>query len=163
MKENAKNTVRKQFSEYLEINDLRKTPERFAVLEAIFELPPYFNLAELNEELEKKNFHVSRTTLYNAMKMFQKLHFVFPHKFASGTYYESTFGNANRCCQVCTVCGSITVVRSAPIVRAVEEIKLRRFRKENFSLYIFGICSNCQAKMTRFKNKNKILQSDEQR
>ncbi|MBR3471624.1 MAG: transcriptional repressor [Prevotella sp.] len=155
MKENLKAAVMQQLSEYLELNNLRKTPERFAVLEAILSLPSFFSMAELGDSLENRNFHVSRTTLYNVLKLFQQLHFVFLHKLPNGTFYEATFGNENRCCQVCTVCGNITVVRSPLITKAVEETKLRRFRRDNFSLYIHGVCSTCQAKMTRMKKKNK--------
>ena len=47
----------------------------------------------------------------------------------------------------------MTVFNSSKIRAAVEETHLRRFRKEGYSLYVYGVCSSCQAKITRQKNK----------
>jgi Fur family ferric uptake transcriptional regulator len=56
---------------------------------------------------------------------------------------------------MCTVCGKVTEVRSPEIAQAIDELRLKRFRKDGFTLYVYGICSTCQAKLTRQKNIKK--------
>ena len=41
------------------------------------------------------------------------------------------------------------------VANIVDETHLKRFRKEGYSLYIYGICSTCQAKITRKMKKTK--------
>ena len=62
--------VRLSLTNYLEENKLRKTPERYAILDAIFDFNGHFTLEELESKMEIKNFRVSRATLYNAIKLF---------------------------------------------------------------------------------------------
>jgi Fur family ferric uptake transcriptional regulator len=56
---------------------------------------------------------------------------------------------------MCTVCGKVTEVRSPEIVEAINALRLKRFRKDGFTLYIYGICSTCQARITRMMNTKK--------
>jgi Fur family ferric uptake transcriptional regulator len=49
------------------------------------------------------------------------------------------------------VCGKVTEIKSAEIIDAVESLRLKRFRKDGFALYIYGICSTSQVKMTKRK------------
>ena len=36
---------------------------------------------------------------------------------------------------------------------AVKDIRMQRFRKDAYALYIYGVCSGCQSKMTRKRKK----------
>jgi Fur family ferric uptake transcriptional regulator len=49
------------------------------------------------------------------------------------------------------MCGKVTEFKSQAIANAIDELKLNRFRKEGYSLYVYGICSVCQGKITRRK------------
>ena len=146
-------SVRQVLSDYLEMNHHRKTPERFAILDAVYTLQGHFTLEELSDYLEQKNFRVSRATLYNAMRLFLKLRLVVRHRLQDGTKYEASYVNANHSHQICTMCGKVSEVKAPEIVRVIVNTKLRRFRKDGFALYIYGICSTCQAKITRKKSK----------
>lgn len=155
MKDDVKVAVRNVLSNYLEQNKRRKTPERFAVLDAIFEFPSYFSLQDLNDKLEASHFPVSRATLYNTINLFMELRLVLSHRMGGETRYEAAYDSVGHCRQICTVCGKTTAVKSPAIIQAVNETRLKRFRRDGFSLYIYGVCSSCQAKMTRQKNKKK--------
>ena len=170
MRENDKVTVRNILTNYLELNNHRKTPERYAILDAVYSINGHFTLEELGGKLnEERNFPVSRATLYNTLKLFMELRLVIRHRFQGTTKYEACYDNNSHSHQICTMCGKVTELKSVKIAKVIDSVRLRRFRKDGFTLYIYGICSTCQAKMTRqtqkpTKNKNsKITDKDESR
>ena len=124
--------VRAILDNYLESNKHRRTPERYAILDAVYSIGGHFSLEELNEELEKRSFRVSRATLYNTMHLFIELRLVMRHSLVSGM---------------------VTEIYAPAVTEAVNETKLTRFRKDTYALYIYGVCSSCQAKITRKRNE----------
>lgn len=161
MKDNVKAAVERILDGYLEMNNHRKTPERYAILRAIYDTNGHFTLDELGEKMTKVyKFPVSRATLYNTLNLFMELRLVIRHRFQGTTKYEACYDNNSHCHQMCTVCGKVTEVRSPEIAEAINELHLKRFRKDGFTLYIYGICSTCQAKITRRKNLGKTTKTD---
>lgn len=154
MTDNVKAKVRVILDNYLESNHHRKTPERYAILDAVYSLKGHFTLDGLGALLEKKHFRVSRATLYNTMHLFIELRLVMRHSLVSGVKYEACYSSKdNHIHQVCTVCGMVTEIYAPAVTEAVNETKLMRFRKDTYALYIYGVCSSCQAKITRKRNE----------
>ncbi len=150
MREDIKVTVKNILTGYLELNHHRKTPERFTILDAVYSINGHFTLEELGEKLIKDySFPVSRATLYNTLKLFMEIRLVIRHRVETTTKYEACYDNNSHCHQICTMCGSVTEVKSQQVVEAINNMRTRRFRKDGFTLYIYGICSFCQAKLTR--------------
>ena len=150
MRESDKATVRNILTNYLELNNQRKTPERYAILDAIYDINGHFTLEELGDKLnDEERFPVSRATLYNTLKLFMELRLVIRHRFQGSTKYEACYDNNSHCHQICTVCGKVSEFKSAKINDAISSLHLKRFRKDGFSLYVYGVCSTCQAKITR--------------
>mgnify|MGYP000027072231 FL=1 len=162
MKANSYDAAKQILSNYIEQNKYRKTPERFAVLEAVYGFTSYFSIQELGERLEVMNFPVSRATLYNTLNLLLELRLVIGLRLQGGMRYRAGV-TGGRCLQVCTVCGKVEDVKVTELADVVDAMHLKRFRKESFSLYIYGTCSTCQALLTRQKrkentnNKNKHL------
>lgn len=153
MKDSVKASVKQILDNYLELNNHRRTPERYAILDAVYSINGHFTLDDLGRKLSVEcHFPVSRATLYNTMRLFMELRLVIRHRFQGTTKYEACYDNDSHCHQICTVCGKVTEVKSAEISEAINNLHLRRFRKDGFSLYIYGICSSCQAKLTRQKS-----------
>ena len=138
MRENVKATVKNILTGYLELNKHRKTPERFTILDAVYSFSGHFSLEELSDKLSiEYNFPVSRATLYNTLRLFVELRLVVRHRFQSTTKYEACYDNNS-------------------VIEAIDSMPTRRFRKDGFTLYVYGICSSCQAKLRRHAdNKNK--------
>jgi Fur family ferric uptake transcriptional regulator len=156
MKDSVKTAVERILDGYLEMNNHRKTPERYAILRAVYNTDGHFTLDELGEKLAKEyKFPVSRATLYNTLNLFLELRLVIRHRFQGTTKYEASYDSDSHCHQMCTVCGKVTEIRSPQIVEAIDLLHLKRFRKDGFTLYIYGICSTCQGKLTRMKNAKK--------
>jgi Fur family ferric uptake transcriptional regulator len=153
MKNSVNDAVVRILDSYLEMNSHRKTPERYAILKAVYSTSGHFTLDELSDKLANEyRFPVSRATLYNTLNLFLELRLVIRHRFQGSTKYEACYDNNSHCHQICTVCGKVTEVRSSEIDEAIERMRLKRFRRDGYSLYIYGICSTCQGKITRRKN-----------
>ena len=161
MKEAVVKSVTRILDNYLEVTHHRKTPERYTILRAIYNYKGHFTLEELKAILaEKYNFPVSRATLYNTLNLFMEIRLVMRHRIQSITKYEAFYGNNNHCHQICTSCGKVTEITSPEIVSAVSNLSLKRFRKDGFNLYIYGMCSSCQAKITRKRRQENKLKTE---
>ena len=156
-KDGVLQAVERILDNYLEMNNHRKTPERYAILNAVYHIEGHFTLDELGQKLsDEYRFPVSRATLYNTLNLFMELRLVIRHRFQGATKYEACYAGESHCHQICTMCGKVTEVKAPEISEAIGQLHLRRFRKDGFSLYIYGICSTCQAVITRknrYKNK----------
>ncbi|MGM9703493.1 MAG: Fur family transcriptional regulator [Prevotella sp.] len=149
-KDELKVKARTLLDNYLEMNNHRRTPERYAILDAVVDMPGHFTLDELGTKLsEELRFPVSRATLYNTLNLFIKLRIVIRHHLASTTSYEFCQPDGCNVHQVCTNCGKVTEVRSQDVDEAIGRLHLKRFKRDGYAVYIYGICSTCQAKITR--------------
>ena len=158
MKDSVFRSVKRILDNFLEMNNHRKTPERYTILKAIYCTEGHFTLEELNDKLQNElKFPVSRATLYNTLNLFLELRLVTRHRFQGTTKYEACYHNDSHCHQICTICGKVTEVESPEIQMAVNNMRLKRFRKDGFTLYIYGVCSSCQTRITKRKNMDDVL------
>ncbi len=156
VKDDVLQAVMRILDSYLEVNNHRRTPERYAILKAAYSMGGHFTLDELGKKLaDDDRFPVSRATLYNTLKLFMELRLVIRHRFQGSTKYEACYAGESHCHQICTVCGKVTEGKSPEVTSTIDQMHLKRFRKDGYTLYIYGICSICQAAITRKSKKNK--------
>jgi Fur family ferric uptake transcriptional regulator len=103
-KANVLASVERVLDNYLQMNNHHKTPERYAILRAVYSIEGHFTLDELGEIMTQKyKFPVSRATLYNTLNLFLELRLVIRHRFQGTTKYESSCAGTGHSHQICTV------------------------------------------------------------
>jgi Fur family ferric uptake transcriptional regulator len=139
--------VKQIFSAYLEQHSHRKTPERFAILDQIYSQKGHFEIESLYEKMKKKNYRVSRATLYNTMDLLLACNLVRKHQFGKNlAQFEKSHEFKQHDHLICTECGKVTEFcdpRLQNIKSTVGEIL--DFDVMHHSLNLYGVCSSCKS------------------
>lgn len=140
---------------YLHERGLRLTPERLAIVDAIYDEEGHFTIEQLHDELVIRRFRVSLATLYNNMEMLFEAGLVFRHYFGPTTMYERRYGMAPHMHRICMICGDVQDLRNDRMTNILSGLRIRGFKTDTSYHYVYGTCNKCAAAL-RKKNKKQI-------
>lgn len=133
---------REKFKKYLTDRQLRKTPERFALLDKAITLSGHFGADALYESMEASGYHVSRATIYSTLELLVDCGLLNRHvMFGSRkTSFEVAVGSHFHL--VCNACGRIREIEQDQLSK-IARMDLDGFSPTYCSTMVYGICKDC--------------------
>lgn len=135
--------VKKILSDYLLRQKLRRTPERFAILEEIYSNEGHFDVDSLYRRMKGKKMHISRATIYNTVEHLMACDLITRHQFGKNTaQYERAYTYKQHDHLICTDCEHVFEFCD-PRIQQIQNMmgQLLKFSITSHRLNLYGRCN----------------------
>ena len=148
----VKEEARRLLTEYMSEHHQRKTPERYAILEAVYSFDGLFDVDQLFQRLEDR-FRVSRASIYTTLDLLARIGLVVRNQMPSKVYYERNIPGQAHFYKACTECGKLERFANDSVGRLIKDMTVKRFHPSMYSLTVAGLCSQCLTNINRRKKR----------
>ena len=146
--------IRQALADHMRLNNLRNTPERNALFDAVLSTEGSFTAESIMELLAQSHrFMICRATVYNGLGLMEEAGVVRKVCLNGVCRYEKCWKNRYSIRLVCSNCSSISDVTDDKVRRQIEDMRKKRFAMTGWSLTVYGLCSKCAAALRRRQKK----------
>ncbi len=142
---------------YLKAHRLRRTPERYVVLDKVSEATRPFGVDEIMQAVAEEGFLLSRTTVYSTLALFVKCGIARMHRFGTcrSAKYERASIADGLIHLICSQCGKVKEVKDPALMASVNNRSYSAFHPAHSCLYVYGTCSTCSRKNRKTRKSEK--------
>jgi len=136
------NEVSRIFNSYLKSRGHRKTPERYSVLQEVFNQSSHFNVESLYLKMKNENLSISRATIYNTIELLLDSNLIKRHQFGKNiAQYEKSFEQKQHDHLICLDCDKVFEFCD-PRIHQIQTStgKLFNFNISHHALNFYGRC-----------------------
>lgn len=154
---NKELSVKQRLAFFLESRKMRKTSERFTILEKIYASSQHIDVVTLHQAMLADGYQVSKATVYNTLNLLIEAGLVRRINLSDGvSRYERITQANNHHHLICTCCGKVKEMKAVEGIGNILARKPRSFEPQYYTLYIYGLCSRCaKAQKIAMKEKNR--------
>ncbi|KAA9353216.1 Fur family transcriptional regulator [Larkinella humicola] len=140
-------TARTKLEEYLLMKGLRRSSERFAILEEVYSRNDHFDAEELYQAMKERSFAVSRATVYNTLDVLVDCGLVSRHQFGdednTKSRFEKSLGRQQHAHLICVNCHRVMEFCD-PRLQLIKTTvgNTLQFHVESHSLVFYGECAD---------------------
>ena len=123
---------------------LRKTQERYRILEEIYKREDHFEIENLFESMLEQNFNVSKATVYNVVELLTEVGLVTRHTFGNNNAarYEKAFGRKQHSHLICTKCNRVIEFCDPRLLLIQNTVaQYSGIQIKDHSLVFYGVCT----------------------
>ena len=154
-----KETVKQILTDYLQKKQLRRTPERYVILEEIYDINSHFDVDSLYLQMKSKSHNVSRATIYNSLEHFLECGLITKHQFGKNqAMFEKSYSYKQHDHLICNDCSEVLEFCD-PRIQQIQSMmgQLLNFEITSHSLNLFGKCKTLEQTGTCQRMKKKKL------
>jgi len=141
-----KEIAREHLTFFLTKHKLKKTPERYAILDKIYSKKRPFDVESLLADMTGDKYNVSQATVYNTLKILLDCGLVLRHQFGEIIRYERILGKKFSRYLICMDCGKVSTFSDEILDKFIERRKTPQFNALHYSISIYGKCAKCHRK-----------------
>ena len=132
--------VRAIFTEHLRLKKYRKTQGRYDILKEIYFMDEHFEVELLYLNLKKKNYHISRATIYNTIDLLLECGLIVKHSFGNKAgSYEKSFGSRQHDHIINLATQQVIEFQDSRIIEIVDSLaKQYNFEVSHYSFTLYG-------------------------
>lgn len=132
-------------NDWLEKHKLRKTNERYTILNEIYNRNDHADAETLFNDLNKKNKGISRATVYNTLDLLVESNLVKKHQFQNNfAQFEKALGSRQHDHLICLECNDVFEFCDPRMEQISSKMgELLHFDVDTHSVILYGHCRGC--------------------